>query len=76
MTKSNETTKQDITRPITMYVVQVLKSNLDHIHTDRISIIDVEMSKPAAEELVKLIQDHQLQKRVVRFRLSGRLVLS
>ena len=71
---------QDSIRPITLYVSHVDTENLtlEHLTKRHISMIDIEMSRPEAEvllkQLAKRVKDH-IAPGAIRIRLYGHLTL-
>ncbi len=69
-------TKDDHSRPITLYVEKVQQPDLEYIERRRITTVDVELSNIQAQELTDYLQSRKDQIGAIRIRLSGRLVLA
>lgn len=72
------TLKQE-SRPITLFVARIGKDvpSLDHTKKERVTVIDVELSKQDAETLKTLLEGRidSNAPGAIRFRLFGNLVL-
>ena len=71
---------EDVTRPITLYVEKVSTDpNISYIERRRVSVIDIELTCEATEEMIEYLNKHKCENKIVgaiRVRLMGRLILS
>ena len=72
--------REDISRPMTLYVEKInTDPNIGYIERRRVSVIDIELTCEAAEELVEYLRKRQCGNEIIgaiRVRLLGRLILS
>jgi len=72
----SEQKEDDVSRPVTLYVEKVEPNpEINYfIEKRRVSVIDIEVSKPLAEQIIEYLQERsQGQTGAIRLRLLGRL---
>lgn len=74
-----EKDKDEVSRPMTLYVERVdTKTNIDYINRRRVTVIDVEIPLPQAEQVIEYLRERNQSNHngAIRLRLVGRLILS